>query len=137
MTKKDYIYKNDCILDKILNYWCLIRYARLSNKTKKITQWKHELLETIISFSKIEIEKYNTIVNRKHILKRMSNLFDLKTRKTIDIINCVMFWEEEVDIDTDPIYKQTVNEYIKELKRINSLIAKQNESKINEYVEKL
>lgn len=137
MTKKEYIRKNDYILKKIVGFWCLARYARLSNKVEKFEQWKNELLKLMIEISTIDLDKNNTELNRLHILKRMSNLFDLKSKTALILINDRTFLKEGVDIDTIPMYNEIVNDYIKETKKIFNLLAKQDKEKIRNYVNNL
>mgnify|MGYP004548711257 CR=1 FL=1 len=134
---KKYISQIENQFCDLITYWCLIRYTKLVNKTKKIKEWKDNLLNLFILISEIDLSKNNTEIRRKHTLKQMMKLCNFKTRKIISIINWTEFENEDIDVKTDLIYKQTVTEYIKETKKIIGLIAKQDESKIKEYIKKL
>lgn len=134
---KKYISQIENQFCDLITYWCLIRYIKLVNKSKKIQKWKNKLADLFVLISEIDLVKNNSEIRRKHTLKQMMNLCNFKTRKIINIINWIEFENEDIDVKTDLIYKQTVTEYIKETKKIIDLIAKQDESKIKEYIKKL
>lgn len=126
--------KINCLLDQIIQNWCLVHYCTLVNREQLKKHWKEDELQThLMKCASYNIQGNNSSKARAKALNELWSERDFNSNlNTINLIVNMKFRQEKIDVTT-PIYQQCLYDCMKASNDIIKVIADANINNIIEY----
>lgn len=126
--------KIEDIFPQIIENWCLIHYAQLSNeKQDLVNHWKNELMAHISNAISHQIKDNDSYDSRKKLVNQIIIDFDYTDYNIIDLKVWTKFMKENIDVDSKD-YAKTLFDFVNAVNDIVHLISLKDRNAIKNYV---
>ena len=135
MSLKDYKHRIEGLLVQIVQNWCLVRYASLSNAHKQlISHWRSELYSYLTNIASLKIKNGNKADVKEKVLYDVINERDFDTdEQSISLVVSGKFFKEKISTDGQ-YYSDTISDFKENVKNIVNVILSGSEKVIRDYV---
>lgn len=130
------VYKEriDSEFPQVLINWSLVRYRTITNNEPYKKHWKGKTRGHMYALANLVLKGGDNISKRKKVFNEIVYENDYDNPKHIALTICNKFIEEQIDINSQEFY-HVVNDCLKAIPEIISLILGRDINAINQYVE--
>lgn len=135
---KEYKEKADNLIPQIVENWCLIRYATLSNSYNDVkNHWKTELKSHMNNIRQMKLKTNNSSLSKQNALFSIWNKRDIdKDEDSIYSHIYFKFEKEKIPLEGE-IFAQVIQDFKNETVNIVNVLISDSPQKIVKYVENI
>ena len=143
MTRKDFKMKFHHSIDRIIENWCMIRYAEVTGQEKYsrcINHWKQELRAAIDPLFRARLKSGDKKSITAEIKDAYFGQYDTDPWEAYEYVYRTLTDKLDIEGDNDIRYKDVTlvsNSFIKDIDNIFDMISSDNFSGMRKYIESL